>query len=494
VGLSVGISHSQDGKIVGFVDRQNNQLNINTYTPKDNLYVNKTYSTTDVFCHSNDTFCKNIIANNGKFIITANKSSAPAENILKLWQIDSQTNNWKNVATKSIDKNITALAISPDDRKLAVSLDGGGILLYTISDNMLSDPKPLPHSRDYIEIIKFMSDNQNIIIGTNEGKIEIFDPIDLKVTVLNRSQNKQKNPSISALDLSPDGSKLAAGDKSGEIALWDIQRKQLLDINQDTKKETTEINQDRKKITEISFSPDSQSIASSNDKEIKIWKINNSKLTLSQTLIGNNDLIDSINFSPNGKNIISGSRDGLIISWKLLNSFNNHSSIPDNYRNFVYEDCQKLLPSSFPDRSITQSCSTSPVGDMIATSIRKISTDSKSEVIFRSQSGEELPNINRHWDTISGISSISFSHDGKVLLTGNENAQLQLCNLEGKLLKTIDTSNQKNEIITVKFGFKDREIIGIYPRNENKSNEKIYYDLRLENLQRKANVWIEGVK
>lgn len=462
------ISHSQDGMIVAFDDLKN-QLNINTYDKKHYKYTAKIYPKNNIFCRKSGTFCKNLISNNGQYIITANRSFG-SKNTLKLWRVNSNIDNWTNIDTKYTDKNITALALSPNSQELAVAFERNKIQFYSISNNILTKSKNSPIIDDYIESLKFTPDSQEIIIGTVNGIVEILDKRDLKITPLDRHLDKQVR--ISALDISPDGKKIAVGDEKGVITLWDIQHKRLLDINQDTKQE----------ITELNFKPDNQSIISSDNREIKIWMINNNKLTLSKPLIQANNQIDSINFSPDGNNIVFGDRDGLIVSWQLNHS-NDNSIIPDEYKDFKYSIDRKLLPPSLQNPLEVQDYSINPVTGMMAMSIRDNSHKSGT-VTFRSQHDDKLSEINHYWNTISGISSLSFSHDGKVLLTGNEKGQLQLWNLEGKLLKTIDTAGY--EIAKVKFGSDDREIIAV---DINSPPRRYYRNLKLEDLQKKVKDW-----
>lgn len=83
------------------------------------------------------------------------------------------------------------------------------------------------------------------------------------------------------------------------------------------------------KIVSVDLSKDGNYVATGGaDKKIKLWKIENEKLTLLKTYVGHNDWVRTIKFI-NNKFIISGSSDNTIKIWdfngKLIKTLSYHS-------------------------------------------------------------------------------------------------------------------------------------------------------------------------
>ena len=71
----------------------------------------------------------------------------------------------------------------------------------------------------------------------------------------------------------------------------------------------------RDSVNTVDFSPDGQTIASgSDDKTVKLW---NKDGTLLTTLSGHSDEVYGVAFSPDGQTIASASRDKTVILWSL---------------------------------------------------------------------------------------------------------------------------------------------------------------------------------
>ncbi|HEY9651457.1 MAG TPA: hypothetical protein V6C95_12390, partial [Coleofasciculaceae cyanobacterium] len=68
-------------------------------------------------------------------------------------------------------------------------------------------------------------------------------------------------------------------------------------------------------VTSISWSPDSQTLASaSSDKLVRLWHRDG---TLLKTLKGHHDEVWSVSFSPDGQMLASASSDRTVILWNL---------------------------------------------------------------------------------------------------------------------------------------------------------------------------------
>ncbi|NER01567.1 MAG: hypothetical protein F6K17_02425, partial [Okeania sp. SIO3C4] len=69
-------------------------------------------------------------------------------------------------------------------------------------------------------------------------------------------------------------------------------------------------------VTQISFSPNGEILASASENCIKLWNLNGEELAIFK---GHSKAITSISFSPDGQILASGSNDNTIKLWSLIN-------------------------------------------------------------------------------------------------------------------------------------------------------------------------------
>jgi WD40 repeat protein len=311
------VTSSQDGKIVASV-ADDGQLNI--YDAENRI---QTLPEKD----ASDAFFKVLISSDGRDIITA---SSP--NILKLWQQSPQTGEWGYQRIPVNENDISAIALRNTDRILAVAFDGGELRLYRDFKQL---PSKLERTSGYIQDLKFTPDGQKIIAAKANGTIEIYT---IKTGQIFKTIG-QIGEKIITLDLSPDGTKIATGGENGTIALWNFETGKLLAKRTDGDS----------RIIALNFSPDSQLLASgaSEDSNVKIWSINDKKLSLSLSLPGQSE-VQSLTFKGNNT-LISGNSDGNVSQWQLNNS-NPNLNIPDDANTFSYSHDRKLLAFGTFDR------------------------------------------------------------------------------------------------------------------------------------------------
>jgi WD40 repeat protein len=114
---------------------------------------------------------------------------------------------------------------------------------------------------------------------------------------------------VHCLAFSPDGKRLAsggtAGERGGEVKVWDVESKKLL-LTLDHARYSN--------VVSVAFSRDGKQLASGNaDETIRIWDAQTGKEQM--TLQGHEHAVNAVAFSPDDKMIVSGGQDQTVRLW-----------------------------------------------------------------------------------------------------------------------------------------------------------------------------------
>ncbi len=111
---------------------------------------------------------------------------------------------------------------------------------------------------------------------------------------------------IYSVDISPDGTLLAAGTIEGDVRLWRMSNGQPIAV----------LRGHGDGVTNVAFSPDGQTLASGSlDETIRLWDVKTGQVQ--HILEGHLDLISSITFSPDGALLASGDTNQVIHVWDV---------------------------------------------------------------------------------------------------------------------------------------------------------------------------------
>jgi WD40 repeat protein len=160
--------------------------------------------------------------------------------------------------------------------------------------------KTLSLTKGSANAIKLHPDNNTLIVGSSEGKIEIW-----QLSTGNIISSWQSNSSVNSIALNPDSKILASAGDNGIVYLWELATGKLV----------KSFPAHQQAITSLAFSPDGQTLASSSwDKTVKVWQTNGN---LIHTLTGHEKVVNAIAISSDGKTLVSGSQDRTIRLWDL---------------------------------------------------------------------------------------------------------------------------------------------------------------------------------
>ncbi|MDW7973025.1 MAG: caspase family protein [Thermodesulfovibrio sp.] len=270
-------------------------------------------------------------------------ASGGDDNTVKLWEVSSG----KNIRIfKGHNKYVTSLAFFPDGRYLASGSEDNTVKLWEVSSGKnirTFKDNGVRGKTEYI-IIEVSSEREKIFEGRNRGVTSIaFSPDgryiasgshDTTIKLWEVSSGKKmktfKGHSswITSVAFSPDGRYLASGSEDNTVKLWEINSEKvknginyinlfaILFSDLNIEKEIKTFKEHSKGVTSIAFSPDGKYIISgSKDNTVKLWEVSSGKEIM--TLIGHSGWVTSVAFSPDGRYIASGSDDGTIRLWDI---------------------------------------------------------------------------------------------------------------------------------------------------------------------------------
>ncbi|MYM42015.1 TIR domain-containing protein [Duganella qianjiadongensis] len=230
-------------------------------------------------------------------------SSALDHNLI-IWDLNADSSLIKKHRDSIAE--IRRIALSPNGKLLATAGWDGTVLLYGLPDLTLL-PLRIWLAGVNLYTAVFSPDGKTLAIAGSDKKIYLWDTDahHFRQTPLLGHQG-----AVVSLGFSPDGKQLASGDWNGAILLWDTQRNQQIPLP------AMNLNG---QVTSIVFSPDGQHFASAGDDEaIAIWTLATAGRTPSiirHNITGQNAMITSLSYSHDGKFLASAGEDETVAVW-----------------------------------------------------------------------------------------------------------------------------------------------------------------------------------
>ena len=338
------------------------------------------------------------------------------DNLGRIWDLstgglvqdqDSTSGNWA--------------AISRDQRQL-VSVDPfGEVKFVDLKQNRIQS---IPHvHRDHGRAAAFSPDGK--WIATAAERVILWD-----AATLTKIGPLEYESIVWSVDFSPDGRWLVSTHGDGAILVWDVtQRERIANLREHSGA-----------VRAIAVSSDGKRIASaSEDETVVVWDAEHG--TKEAVLIGHHTRVTAVSFSPDNQWLASADQDGVVIRWNLE------------------QRSPKLVMDSFQGIDASYCVAISPNGRLIATTHGVYDSESGAKItgllgawgavygaVF-TPDGRRLVCVTDHgkvvlWDTDTWhiveqqnwtetpLVTLSLSHDGRYLTTGEDGKYVRFGTLE----------------------------------------------------------------
>ncbi len=218
---------------------------------------------------------------------------------VRLWDLDTRT----NFATLEHDDKVWMVSFSPDGTILASSEGGGTVSLWSVRKEQKI--REFSEVSEGVTAMVFSPDGTTLALGLANGEIRIWD-VATGATIGNFKGTSSpifSRARIVSLAFSQDGTALSSGSYDGTVMEWDLA----------TGRPSVTL---EGKLGQCgAFSPDGTIFATTWARWVRLFDMSTGDIIA--TLEGHNDAIFSVVFSPDGRTLASGSRDGTILMWDL---------------------------------------------------------------------------------------------------------------------------------------------------------------------------------
>jgi len=241
------------------------------------------------------------------------RSGACSTGLLQFWDL---TNTKYGITSMKIHRaGVLAVEFDPSGQRIATGAGDGVVQTWQIPPMNAGvwDAKPefsFTGHKGEVRDLAFSPTGRYLASASADGTVLVRDL--QKVAVI--AGFIDHHSPVNAVAYSPDGRFLATGGDDANIFIYDMLR--LVRIAGPLSKHTYA-------VTGLDFSPDGISlVSSSGDGTLIIWDLSElvrrglmSNTPPSLVLQGHTDVVLSVAFSPDGRNLASGGRDGAVIQW-----------------------------------------------------------------------------------------------------------------------------------------------------------------------------------
>ncbi|KAM0787857.1 hypothetical protein ACM66B_003910 [Microbotryomycetes sp. NB124-2] len=224
------------------------------------------------------------------------------------------------------DNYIRSACFSPDGKLLATGSEDRIIRIWNLSQKRMA--KVFQGHKSEIYSLAFSPDGKRLMSGSGDRTAKVWDMdsgsciFSLGIEDVTVAENGPIDAGVTSVVMSPDGTLLAAGSLDTFVRIWDAKTGQLLD----------KLKGHKDSVYSVAFSPDGKFLVSGSlDKTLKMWDVaafqkeliekpgvgvgEGNRTPCLTTLQGHKDYVLSVDISPDGAWIVSGSKDRGVQFW-----------------------------------------------------------------------------------------------------------------------------------------------------------------------------------
>lgn len=228
------------------------------------------------------------------------------EQVLRLWDLESG----REIRRIDLQYDVWDVVFTHDGSSALVTLFDGEIIQYDLSSGeemqrLGGESEDDGHrSRSIVDAIAISPDGRTVLTGSQSA-----DDRNLFLWDLESGEQLidfEMEPSVFAVDISPDGRTGLSGGDDNIMVLWDLQSGEAL----------SDFEGHDSIVWDVAFAPDGKTALSASwDGTLILWDLASGEII--HRLLGHQDIVRGVAFHPDGRTAISGSRDGTLILWDL---------------------------------------------------------------------------------------------------------------------------------------------------------------------------------
>jgi WD40 repeat protein len=362
----------------------------------------------------------------GRFI-----ASGSFDKTVRLWEIKTG----ELIRTyEGHQRHVTSVAFSPDGQSIASASDDNTLRLWSIQ------------KRDVIRVFHGHSSTVTSVVFSPNGDIIASSSFDHSVRLWNIQNGhpvnifKGHNDSVYDVIFMANPRYLASASVDQSVCFWDTEQAEPIHV----------FERYRNHIEAATFSPDGDAIANTNkDNSICLWRLLDGDPRL---LIGHENKVSSICYSPDSKRLVSGSEDQTVHVWDTqectpVHVLYGHS---DSVTSVDFSSDNNFIASASQDQTVriwdankgncfkvlkghskpVNSVRFSPNGSVLASA-----SHDKTIRLWDVQFGRKIRKLKGH---SNAVISVDFSPDGHFMASGSFDKTVRIWNIQkGKAIHVL---------------------------------------------------------